>query len=506
MSQKLLQHLRDWRDTEAKRRGLEEYRILQNRSLEEIAETKPTDKEALLDIYGVAKKKYDRYGSKILDMVTAFENDTLNNQRDDAGQLDIDEPVSVSTFLKHVNRSLGSIEASVQGEITQIKEKYGNYYLTLSDSEEESAMDCVIKERHYEMAGFELEEGIEVVLSGAPSVYKKYGRFSFRARSVELVGEGALKKAYEKLKAKLTEEGIFAEEHKQTMPQFAQRIGLITSPGSDAYHDFAANCGQYGFSVQFYPSRVQGGRAVEELLEALTFFQESNVDAVVITRGGGGDLEVLQAFNNEQVVRAVSAMDTPVISGIGHEKDVPLTSLAADVKVSTPTGAAEVINRSWQQLRNHLQRFAQTIPARYQEVLRIRQHRLRQYSQRIRQEFRQLTGMLDRLRERMQTFFNSLVHGFKRDKSQLQRLRSDMLTAFDRTLAAKKRALKNLEQRLTDADPRTKLSQGYSIISTDEGVVRSIRDVSTGDDIEIRVADGTIASHVTDTYTNDDEE
>lgn len=500
MNATLLQKLQTWRKREAARRGVELYRVLPNDTLDEIAQKEPTTKEELLDVKGIAEKKYEMYGKDILGMVSGA---TDGDEGEDGGG---EDPVSVSEYLNRINRVLAKCDASVYGEVTQIQEKYGNYYMTLTDPDDESSMDCFIKGRDYDIAGVDVEEGVEVEVTGFPSVYKKYGRFSLRVTAIELVGEGALKKAYEKLKKKLSEEGLFDAERKKDIPSFVQSVGLITSRGSDAYHDVVANLGTYGFKVAFFPSRVQGGRAVKELLRALRHFKENDVDVVIVTRGGGGDLEVLQAFNNENVVRLVADMDIPVIAGIGHEKDVPLTSLAADIMVSTPTGAAERINRSWKNLEKRLDRFAQEIPAQFSSVLRRKEHMLERLSQQIDRRFRALTDRVDEFKHIIQRAVDMLGHEMVRQREALDHFSRTLFQQFTSDLKEVRTSFKAAAKRLEDADPRKALERGYSIVRSKDGIVRSVDDVSTDEEIEIRVSDGTIGSHITNISKQDDHE
>ena len=161
------------------------------------------------------------------------------------------------------------------------------------------------------------------------------------------MGEGALKKAYDKLKQKLEKEGLFSSEKKKPIPEFPQRIGLITSETGAVIHDFLNNLGKYGYQISFVNSRVEGQIAVQGLLLAITYFSGKEIDVLVIIRGGGS-LESLQAFNNEALVRKIADFKIPVICGIGHDKDVSLASLAADKAVSTPTAVTALLNRAWE--------------------------------------------------------------------------------------------------------------------------------------------------------------
>jgi len=186
---------------------------------------------------------------------------------------------------------------------------------------------------------------MEVIVEGMPNIYVPNGRFNFSVNTIELVGEGALKLAYDKLKKKLTAEGLLAVERKKTIPELPEKIGLITSETGAVIHDFLTNIGKYGFKIKFFNSRVEGQLAIKDLLKAIEYFKNQDIDVLVIIRGGGS-FESLQAFNNEVLVRKIAEFEKPVICGIGHDKDIPLSALAADLLVSTPTAVTTVLNRS----------------------------------------------------------------------------------------------------------------------------------------------------------------
>src|SRR3989344_6811079 len=247
----------------------------------------------------------------------------------------IEQPFSVSAYLDLLNIQLSEHEARIQGEISSVDIRERVVYFSIKDSIDGSVMSCLIWKRNYDFSGIEFEPGMEVILEGVPDIYKLSGRLSFKTSSVELVGEGALKKAYDKLKNKLNSEGLFLKERKKEIPELAGKIGLITSETGAVIHDFLTNLGRYGFNIRFMDSRVEGQPAVRELISAVDYFYDKDIDVLVIIRGGGS-LESLQAFNNETLVRKISDFNKPVICGIGHEKDVPLASLVADKMVSTP--------------------------------------------------------------------------------------------------------------------------------------------------------------------------
>ena len=194
----------------------------------------------------------------------------------------------------------------------------------------------------------EIEDGMMVKVSGRPTLTQKWG-FSFNLKSVQPAGEGALRRAFVLLQKKLTAEGVFSIERKRSLPRFPQHIALITSREAAAYSDFikVLNARVGGLKISFIHTQVQGEKAPQQIIEALEAANTglTDLDVIVLARGGGS-LEDLQAFNDEMVVRAVAASRTPTIVGVGHERDVTLAELAADVRASTPSNAAELLVQS----------------------------------------------------------------------------------------------------------------------------------------------------------------
>src|SRR3989338_31502 len=190
-----------------------------------------------------------------------------------------------------------------------------------------------------------LEDGMEIKVLGLPQLFQKSGRFHIRVEELELVGAGALQKAFEALKKKLEKEGLFAEARKRALPRFPEAIGLITSPDAAAYTDVLRILKNRwaGLTIKFYPVAVQGIGSVKEIVRAFDYFNYSkNVEVIILTRGGGS-LEDLQSFNSEDVARAIFSSAIPVVCGVGHERDESLSDYVADLRASTPSNAAELV-------------------------------------------------------------------------------------------------------------------------------------------------------------------
>ncbi|MBR2998455.1 exodeoxyribonuclease VII large subunit, partial [Candidatus Saccharibacteria bacterium] len=245
-------------------------------------------------------------------------------------------------FIAVVNQTLEYAYESVQivGEVASFKVNQGKWvFFDLKD--EESSVGCFMSVWSLRMP---LEDGMKVVVRGVPKV-TKWGKFSFTVTAVQPVGEGSLKKAYEILKKKLTGEGLFAPEKKRQLPRDLTRLGVISSTQAAGYADFIKimNARWGGVKIEVAHTQVQGMDAPDQIIRALKYFNEKAEVQVVAILRGGGSADDLACFNDEALVRAVAASRIPVITGIGHEVDESLCDLAADVRASTPSNAAELL-------------------------------------------------------------------------------------------------------------------------------------------------------------------
>ncbi|HHE76419.1 MAG TPA: exodeoxyribonuclease VII large subunit, partial [Candidatus Parcubacteria bacterium] len=389
MDQELLRKLKEWRMIKARQENVPAFRVFVDKTLEGIAALRPKNKDELLTIKGMGERKFERYGREILEMIGGNDGPITGlfcdaSRNGETGN-DKKKPYTVSGYLDLLNKELRKREARVQGEISSLDIRDNYLFFSLKDKNDESLLSCFMWMNNYKLCGVSFEEGLEIIVEGFPEVYKPNGRLSFRVSSAELVGEGALKKAYEQLKKRLEDEGLFLPERKKPIPEFVQRIGLITSETGAVIHDFLNNLGQYGYQIKFFSSRVEGQAAVKDLLSAIEYFEDKDIEVLVIIRGGGS-LESLQAFNNEFLARKIADFKTPVICGIGHEKDVPLASLAADLMVSTPTAVTVVLNKPWERALDNIKTFERVIVHQYQEALEERKHRLELLTGELRQK------------------------------------------------------------------------------------------------------------------------
>ncbi len=358
---------------------------------------------------------------------------------------------SVSEFLDLINAAVGQAPARVQGELTGVHEHQTGVYFSLKDKDDSSLMDCYLSPLTYRGLGVRLEDGMEAKVGGTPSIYKPKGRFSFRVETLELAGEGSLKKAYELLKAQLEAEGLFAR--KRPLPEFIRSVGIVTSRTGAVIGDFRKNLLPLGLDLHLCDVRVEGARAADQITGAVRWFNAKmpNLDVLAVMRGGGS-LEDLQPFNNEHVARAVFASSIPTIGAIGHDRDVPIAALVSDVAVSTPTAAAVLVNRSWDRLAQQTPRLAQTLVHEFDHVL-----------------------------------------GDARERSDP----GAIAHLFDAVLARTGDRVAAHAAFLDSVDPERNLARGYSIVTDERGaLVRNVGRLHQGDQLSVRLQDGTVESRV----------
>ena len=502
MNNELFEKIKEWRNDKAKEEGLPVYRILQNKTIEDISEAMPDNKEELLKIKGIKDRKFEKYGEDILNLVKNRDKiDSFSELKLPDKENEEEKLFTVSKYLDLLNSKLRNNNARIQGEISSLNIG-GNYlFFSLKDKDDESLLNCFMWASDYNICGIDFEEGLEIIIDGFPDIYKPQGRLSFKVSTAELVGEGALKKAYQELKKKLEKEGLFDLERKKKIPEFVQKIGLITSETGAVIHDFLNNLGKYGYQIKFFDSRVEGQAAIKDLLSAIEYFKDENIDILVIIRGGGS-LESLQAFNNEILVREIANFKKPVICGIGHDKDIPLSSLAADLMVSTPTAVTVVLNKSWDEAISNVRFFEKDIIYKYQEALMDRKNKIKEFSQELKEKSEFIFKKFKDAENRLINKLIELGFALKEKKKEMDDYSQNILLNLKNKFKEIQESLNRFEQRLKSNNPENQLKLGYSIVSLGNKVIKSIRDVNKKEKINIRVSDGRIESQVEEIISN----
>jgi len=491
----LLQKLKDWRRDTAQKEGVELFRVLSNSAIETIVSLKPKTKEELLSVKGIKERKFEKYGASILALISG--DSEVDESHQPKSEIKINEPYTISGYLNFLNAEFKRFKARVRGEVSSLDLRDGYLFFSIKDKDDESVLSCFMWRRNYELCGISLEVGMEVIVDGLPEIYAPSGRFNFKVYAVELVGEGALKKAYDKLKQKLEKEGLFSLEKKKPIPEFPQRVGLITSETGAVIHDFLNNLGKYGYQISFVNSRVEGQIAVWSLISAIRYFGGKEIDVLVIIRGGGS-LESLQAFNNEALVRMIADFRTPIICGIGHDKDVPLASLAADKAVSTPTAVTALLNRSWEKAIHEVLVLEKDLIYKYQSMLEAIARRIESFSDKLLRFFSVIFQIFGTLRRAIENSLSDIVYELKDARKTLSLLSKSLLDNLARGLENQNKMLEDVERQLRVFNPIRQLALGYSIVSVAGKVVKIVKQVNRGENLDIRVSDGTIKSTIDD--------
>ena len=388
--------------------------------------------------------------------------------------------LTVAEYVDRLNIALGVEAGFVEGEVVGFKESAQWVFFTLQDSGEGGlprqggVLSCGLLAHEYKRIGVRIEDGMKVKIFGNPRITLKSGRFGMWVKSIEPVGEGSLKKAYDLLLKKLKGEGLF--ERKRDLPEFVSRIGVISSREGVVLQDLRKNLRKLGLKITFVHTQVEGASATPGILRALRYFAErhDDYDVVVLIRGGGS-LESLQAFNNEEVVRAMFAMPIPVIAGIGHDVDAPIAALVADREGSTPTAVAHIINATWDEL-------LQGLPRIEADLLGSMDNALYQAQNSVAHRFEQMSKFIERLKSSYERFYAGILRGIARIDNEFSRAK-DVLVRVDRLLGL--------------VNPLRNLKLGYSLTTDSKGkLIRSAKQVKKGVVLETRFSDGKIESEV----------
>jgi exodeoxyribonuclease VII large subunit len=425
--------------------------------------------------------------------------------------------LSVSELTAQVKRllekSVGQIWVS--GEITNLRaQSSGHIYFTLKDAG--AQLSCVCFRDAARESRALLADGQQVILQGDVTVYEVRGQYQLVVRQIELRGVGALQVAFEKLKLKLAAEGLFAPERKRPLPKYPQRIGLVTSPTGAAIRDVlhVVQRRNPGLEIILAPCRVQGQGAAAEIAEAVKllnrysvasepiqrFNDSSNLDLILITRGGGS-LEDLWAFNEEIVARAIFESKIPVVSAVGHEIDFTIADFVADVRAATPSAAAEIITEGIFASRGFVG-----------DASFLLQRAARRGLDSVAENFSQLGARLARLHprrrldesfQRLDDLQSGLLRGLKTAANSRELVLQNLAGRFLRAkpsqlLKLRREQLRQLSRQLNLLGPEQVLTRGYSI-TTDAASGKVLRDASkikNGHKIKTRLKSGEIVSEV----------
>lgn len=411
------------------------------------------------------------------------------------------QPLTPSEFSSRVRQAL--IEkfshVMIQGEVSEFRIVQSKFvYFRLKD--QETSIQCFCMKWDYEKTGISLIDGMEIVIRATASLFRKTSQLHLRVTDIVPIGEGALKKAFEALKQKLTREGLFAVERKRPIPRFPSSIAVITSPDAAAWTDIqrVLTNRMTGLSISLLPVSVQGIGAPKEIEAAFEWLNErvSDFDVVLLARGGGS-LEDLWAFNDERVVRAVFASKVPVVVGVGHERDETLSDYAADLRASTPSNAAErVVCAKGEVMRmilgkiDRMEHCLLFLCASQKHATGDLLHRIIASVQRRVERVKRILFTFFLYQEKFRSTVQKLS---SRIRSVEQFLQSSMTGRVHEI----KTALLAHERILTSLHPHRLLSRGYSITSDRDGkVITDAASCRASDDIETQFAAGRARSTI----------
>ena len=461
--------------------------------------------------------------------------------------------IPVSRLVSYVRTSMESDPVLsgvlVEGEISNLRQPYsGHWYFSLKDAN--ASLSCVMFASSNRTVRFPVRNGLKVVVRGNVSVYPAQGTLQLVVNAMRESGIGDLYRQLELLKGKLGAEGLFDAGHKKPLPLYPMDIALVTGNNTAAREDVLITFAKRWpvCRITEYPCPVQGSDAPPRIIDALRKADEGGHQIILLVRGGGS-IEDLWCFNDENLGRVIYSMNTPVVTGIGHEIDFTIADFCADVRANTPTGAVEIstpdINEVHQQLHNRLIRMNAVVNRRLSlarhQYERLASHPVIAYPERLASD---QTMRLDYLRERLMKgandvnnargAFNELSARFNHDMGTYARGIFTVLSEYsvrmkqavrqsadindsrlneslNRMSQAVKYRMQNEQSRvsksaaLLDAySPLKVLGRGYGIVSHDGKTVRSQNDVKAGDEIDIRLYDGTIGAKVTGKKESDE--
>jgi exodeoxyribonuclease VII large subunit len=420
----------------------------------------------------------------------------------------------------------------VEGEISNFSQPAsGHLYFTLKDSN--AQVRCAMFKNRGMYLRFKPANGMQVLIRAKVGLYEARGEFQLVAEHMEEAGAGALQRAFNELKAKLSAQGLFDAARKKELPVLPTKIGVITSPTGAAIRDVLSVLKRRfpAIPVLVYPVPVQGEGAAQKIVAAIRLAsQRHDCDVLLLVRGGGS-LEDLWSFNEEIVARAIVASDIPIVCGVGHETDVTIADFAADMRAPTPSAAAELVSpdqtRYLQAFTRHQQRLQQLIRSKLQQLAQqldwLKQGLEREHPlYRIAQQKIELQDLIESLMQNWQYFFSqqqlklerignrlqqaSPQHHIQQTSQHLNALRHRLLQSLPQQLTQKRQQLAALSRTLHAVSPLKTLGRGYAIVSNAQGTaLTDSQQVAVGEAINIRLHQGELSGRIEKIRNNSDD-
>ena len=385
-------------------------------------------------------------------------------------------PITVTDLNKYIKSKIDSDEmlnnVLVKGEISNFKNHYtGHMYFTLKD--ENSLIKCVMFKTYTTHLSFMPKDGMKVIILGSVSVFERDGVYQVYAKAMKQDGLGSLYEAYEKLKAKLSEEGLFDESHKKKIPFMPKTIGVLTSNTGAVIRDIinVSTRRNPNVHIRLYPVPVQGAGAAEKIAEGIEFMNKNNLADVLIIGRGGGSLEDLWPFNEEIVARAIYNSKIPIISAVGHETDFTIADFVADLRAPTPSAAAELAVANIDDVKSTLFLYN----TRYKNALKKKLQLMRLSYEKCmaRQTFKNPT-------QKINEQYIVIDMKVKAMQNKIQLKLKEERTKFIKQVS-----------KLDTLSPLKTLARGYSIVTDSSNkIIKSVKDLKENQNINIRLADG----------------
>lgn len=368
----------------------------------------------------------------------------------------------------------------VKGEVSNCKyHSSGHIYFTLKDPR--GCVDCIMFAGNRAGLSFRLAEGQQVVVGGTVDVYERDGRYQLYAKQIVLDGAGLLHEKFEQLKRELEELGMFASEYKQPIPKYIQTLGVVTADTGAAVRDIIQIASRRNPYVQIilYPAIVQGEAAAESIVHGIHALEKQGVDVMIVGRGGGS-IEDLWAFNERIVAQAVFDCSIPIISAVGHETDTTIIDYVSDLRAPTPSAAAELAVADIRDILRDMSIYADKLDGLMCRHIRTSREHLRHYE--------------------MQFGYLSPAGRIRDGRARSIQLEERLQERMEAVLNRKKHMLALYVEKMKGLSPLEKLSSGFSYVENAKGKnVRSVMQVTVGEQIVIRVKDGSINAKVTET-------
>lgn len=448
-----------------------------------------------------------------------FESNRPNPAQSQGSSRNILSISSLNSMAKNIlMRELGQVWLS--GEISNfVAASSGHWYFSLKDNKAQ-VKGAMFKGANSRVAK-QPKNGDKIIVRASVSLYEPRGDYQIIVEYMEQDGEGLLKQQFEALKNKLMQEGLFATQTKQALPEHIRRVGVITSASGAALHDILTVLEQRNPAIEVivYPSQVQGSSATAQIVRALHIANQRNEVDVLIVGRGGGSLEDLWCFNEEPVARAIFGSRLPIVSAVGHEVDVTIADFVADVRAATPSQAAELVSQDSQRIFDNIAQYESRLSQALGRLQNNAQHRIEQLTAKLIQNhpkyrLQQQAQHLDQLTMRLQKEITASLnqastrltqanqtllqrnpkHRIDLQQSHLRNLSARLEQAQHTTLCNAQTELNRLAGLLNSVSPLATLSRGYSITKQGEHVIQHPSQVKSGDEITTQLKDGEIRS------------